>query len=188
MDAQTAFLNGKLQEDVYTEQAPGFETTDKTNRQLARKLRKSLYGLRQSPSVWNSTIDKDLRAMGFKSTTSDPCVYTKGSGNHYIMLTLFVDDLLITGPSNASVAEVRSMLMAIFAMTDLGDVTQILGIEVKHQKELGTIELNQGKYTLSVLERFNMSDCNPVHTPGVRKELESQPDGSVPLDEHARKV
>ena len=104
------------------------------------------------------------------------------------MLTLFVDDLLITGPSNASVAEVRSMLMAIFAMTDLGDVTQILGIEVKHQKELGTIELNQGKYTLSVLERFNMSDCNPVHTPGVRKELESQPDGSVPLDEHARKV
>ena len=73
--------------------------------------------------------------MGFTSTTSDPCVCTKGSGNHYIMLTLFVDDLLITGPSNASVAEVRSMLMATFAMTDLGDVTQIIEIEAHNLKE-----------------------------------------------------
>ena len=101
------------------------------------------------------------------------------------MLTLFVDDLLITGPSNTSVAEVRSMPMATFAMTDLGDVTQILGIEVKRDKEAGTIELNQGKYTLSVLERFNMSDCNLVHTPGTGN---SQPEGSVPLDEQATKL
>lgn len=120
------------------------------------KLRKSLYGLRRSPNVWNSTIDKDLRATGFTPTTSDPCVYTKGSDNHYIMLTLFVDDLLITGPSEVSVAEVRSMLMEKFAMTDLGDVSQIFGIEVTRNKEAGTIELNQGKYTLSVLARFNM--------------------------------
>ena len=51
------------------------------------------------------------------------------------------------------------MLMATFAMTDLGDVTQVLGIEIKSNKELGTIELNQGKYTLSVLECFNMREC-----------------------------
>ena len=112
MDVQTAFLNEKLEEEVYTKQAPGFETIDeRTNRPLVMKLRKSFYGLRQSPSVWNSTIDKDLRKMGFTPTASDSCVYTKGSGNTYIKLTLFVDDLLITEPSNASMAGVRRVLL-----------------------------------------------------------------------------
>ena len=170
MDVQTEFLNGKFEEDVYTKQAPGFETIDeRTNRPLVMKLRKRLYGLRQSPSFSNSTIDKDLRKMGFTSTASDSCVYTKGSGDTYIMVTLFVDDLLITGPSNANMAEVQRELVEKFAMTDLGDVSQILGIEVKRDKAAGTIELSRGQCTLSVLKRFNMSDCNPVHGPGIGK-------------------
>ena len=74
------------------------------------------------------------------------------------MLTLFVDDLLIAGPSNASMVEVRRVLMEKFALTDLGDVSPILGIEVKRDKAAGTIELSQGQYTLSVLKQFNMSD------------------------------
>ena len=152
------------------------------------KLGKSLYGLRQSPSVWNSTVDKDLRKMGFTPTASDTCVYTKGSGNTYIMLTLFVDDLLITGRSNASMAEVRRELMEKFAMADLGDVPQILGIKVKRDEAAGTIELSQGEYILSVLERFNMSDCNPIHVPVIGKELSAQPEGSVLLNEAMTKL
>ncbi|CAM9126504.1 unnamed protein product [Laminaria digitata] len=176
MDAQTALVNGKLQEVVFTKQAPGVKKTDKTNRPFVINLRKSLYGLQQSPSVWNSTIDKELRTMGMASTTSDRCVYTTGSGNHYIMLTLFVDDLIITGPSTANVAEARSMRMAKIDMTEFGDVTQILGVDVKRDKEAGTIELNRGRYALSVVERFNVTDCIPTHTPGTGKELKLQPE------------
>ena len=121
LNVQTAFLSGTLQEDVYTKQAPGLEKIDKaTNRPLVMKLYKSLYELRQSRNVWNSTIDKDLHTTCFTSTASDPCVHTKGNGNNFTMLTFFVDDMLITGPSNASVADVRNMPMARFAMTDLG--------------------------------------------------------------------
>ena len=121
--------------------------------------------------------------MGFTPIASDFCVHTKGSGTTYIMLTLFVDDLLITGPSNASMAEVRRVLMEKFAVTDLGDVSQILGIEVKRDKAAGTIELSQGQYTRSVLKRFNMSDCNLVHVPGIGRELSAQPEGRVLLNE-----
>ena len=103
------------------------------------------------------------------------------------MLTLFAD-LFITGLSNASVTEVRDVLMATFAMTDLGDVQVIMGVEVKHNMEPGTIELDQGNYTRSVVERFKMSDCNPVYTTGTEKEFKSQPDGNVPLDEQAIKL
>ena len=104
------------------------------------------------------------------------------------MLTLFVHDLLITGPSNASMTEVRRVLTEKFAMTDHRDVSQIMGIEVKRDKAAGTIELSQGQYTLSVLERFNMSDCNPVHVPGIGKELSAQPEGSVLLNETMTKL
>ncbi|MEP5625713.1 MAG: reverse transcriptase domain-containing protein, partial [Hyphomicrobiales bacterium] len=151
------------------------------------KLRKSLYGLRQSPNIWNKTIDNDLREMGFAPTISDPCVYTKGHGESYTMLTLFVDDLLTTGPSDKIVNMARDILMAKFAMTDLGNVSQILGIEINRDGKEGTIELTPRKYTISLLKRFNMSDCNPVHTPGTGKELASQPEGSMLLDEIATK-
>ncbi|CAM9761650.1 unnamed protein product [Sphacelaria rigidula] len=64
------------------------------------RLRRALYGLRQSPNVWNShTIDTELQNMGFKVTASDPCVCTRGQQEHYVMITLFVDDILVTGPS-----------------------------------------------------------------------------------------
>ena len=57
-----------------------------------------------------------------------PAYTQKRSGKTYIVLTIFVDDLLITGPSNASVAEVRRMLMEMFAITDLEDVSQIFAL------------------------------------------------------------
>ena len=189
MDVQTAFLNGKLEEDVYTKQTPGFETIDeRTNRPLVMKLRKSLHGIRQSLSVWNRTIDKDLRKMGFTPTASDSCVYTMGSRNTYIMLTLFVNNPFMTGPSNASMAEVERLLMEKFAMTDLGNVSQILGIEVKRDKAAGAIKLSQEQDTLSVLKRFNMSDCNPVPVPGIGKELSAQLEGRVLLNETMTKL
>eukprot|EP00903_Cladosiphon_okamuranus_P014961 g13848.t2 len=167
MDVQTAFLNGTLSEDVYTYQAPGIEQLDGNGQPLVWKMKKSLYGLRQSPSVWNLTIDKDLRRKGYTPTASDPCVYTKGSGNSYVMPTLFVDDILLTGPSNTVLQEARQDLQRSFAMTDLGQATQILGIEIKQDFKKGTITLSQEKYTLSILKRFKIDSCNPSHTPGT---------------------
>ncbi|CAN0014387.1 unnamed protein product [Sphacelaria rigidula] len=79
----------------------GVRKKNSRGRPFIMKLHKSIYGLRQSPKAWNSTIDGDLQALGFEPTVSDACVYVKGSGDDYIMLTLYVDDLLITGPNSA---------------------------------------------------------------------------------------
>ena len=188
MDVQTAFLNGVLSETVYTFQAPGFEKIDsKTGRKLIWKLRRSLYGLRQSPSVWNATIDKDLRAKGFTPTASDPCVYTKGSGSSYCMLTLFVDDILLTGPSLDVLQQARDDLQQSFAIADLGDATQILGIEIDQDLSNGTITPSQEKYTRSILKRYKMETCNPVHTPGNGAELLTVPATGTLLSEPNKK-
>ncbi|CAM9120594.1 unnamed protein product, partial [Sphacelaria rigidula] len=153
MDFSTAFLHGKLEEEVYMRQAPGFKNKNSRGRPFIMKLHKSIYGLRQSPKVWNSTIDGDLRALGFEPTVSDACVYVKGSGDDCIMLTLYVDDLLITGPNSAILAKLRKALVD-----------------------------NQRPYVMSLLKKCGRSDCNAVHIPGIGNELTAEPEGSVPLD------
>ncbi|CAN0048524.1 unnamed protein product [Sphacelaria rigidula] len=140
------------------------------------KLHKSIYGLRQSLKVWNSTIDGDLRALGFEPTVSDACVYVKGSGDDYIMLTLYVNDLLITGPNSAIVAKPRKALMDKFSLTDFGDATKILGIDIIQDN------ISQEPRVMSLLQKCGTSDCNAVHTPGIGNELTAEPEGSVPLD------
>lgn len=76
------------------------------------RLKRAVYGLRQSPASRNSTIDSELRAKGFIPTVLEGCVYTSGSGDRYIMLTTIVDDLLLTGPSSEIVAEAKNELKA----------------------------------------------------------------------------
>ncbi|CAM9927616.1 unnamed protein product [Sphacelaria rigidula] len=100
LDVQTAFLNGKLQETVFCRQPPGFETFDPTTGEpQAMRLKRALYGLRQSPNVWSVTMNTELRKMFFLARASDPCGYTKGYHEGYVMPTLYVDDVLMTGLS-----------------------------------------------------------------------------------------
>ncbi|CAM9746921.1 unnamed protein product [Ascophyllum nodosum] len=153
------------------------------------KLEKSLYGLKQAPHVWNATIaDNRLKLLGFNSLISDPCVYIRGCRESFVMLTLYVDDILVTGGSNEAIDKVRSTLMTEFSMSDLGDVSETLGIHIiTRDLEAGTISLSQEKYVEAILERFGMKDCKPVSTPGTGRELVGKPEGSEYLDEKETK-
>ena len=75
MDVTTAFLNGDLKEEVYMQQPEGF--VEKGKEHLVCKLRRSIYGLKQSPRCWNSVLDSKLKSMGFEQTMGDPCIYVK---------------------------------------------------------------------------------------------------------------
>ena len=67
--------------------------------------------------------------IGFRPTQSDPCVYTHGSGVTLVILTLYVDDILITG-KDPTLVEQKKELKERFEMTDMGEVSRILGMEV----------------------------------------------------------
>ena len=73
MDVVTAFLNGTLQEDIYMQQPNGYVKAE--NEHLVCKLKKSLYGLKQSPRCWNTVLSDYLRSLEFEPSTADPCVY-----------------------------------------------------------------------------------------------------------------
>lgn len=147
---------------------------------MVYKLQRSLYGLAQSPVLWYDTIDGVLIVVGFKPTQSDPCVYTHGSGDTLVLLTLYVDDILISGKDPTLVDKLKKELKDRFEMTDMGEVKLILGMEVQRNYEEGTLSITQKGYVQSILDRYGMQESNTVSTPGYGPELSAnQPEDKL---------
>ena len=128
MDVKTAFLNGKLSEDVYMVQPDGFN--DAKNPNKVCKLLKSIYGLKQASRSWNLHFDEKIKELGFSKSEFESCVYTKFSGSFVTFLVLYVDDILLIGNHIPTLDEVKSWLGKCFQMKGLGEAAYILGIKI----------------------------------------------------------
>ena len=82
MDVKSAFLNGKLEEEVYVAQPPGFE--DPKHPDKVFKLNKALYGLKQAPRAWNDTLTEFFMKKGFKPGSLDPTLFTKSYDGEFL--------------------------------------------------------------------------------------------------------
>ena len=99
LDVKTTFLHGDLNEDLYMEQPKSF--VQGRSRRLVCKLKKSLYGLRQSPRQWYKKFDSFMVSQNFVRSEYDHCVYFKSFNGIFIILALYVDvdDMLIASKS-----------------------------------------------------------------------------------------
>ncbi|RVW18006.1 Retrovirus-related Pol polyprotein from transposon TNT 1-94 [Vitis vinifera] len=163
LDVKTAFLHGDLEEDLYMIQPEGFIVQGQEN--LVCKLRKSLYGLKQAPRQWYKKFDNFMHRIRFKRCEADHCCYVKSFDNSYIILLLYVDDMLIAGSDIEKINNLKKQLSKQFAMKDLGAAKQILGMRIIRDKANGTLKLSQSEYVKKVLSRFNMNEAKPVSTP-----------------------
>ena len=119
MDVKTAFLHGDLEEEIYMEQPEGFEMKGKED--YVCQLKKSLYGLKQAPRQWYKKFESFMGEQGYKKTTSDHCVFVqKFSDDDFIILLLYVDDILIVGRNPSRIANLKKQLSKSFSMKDLG--------------------------------------------------------------------
>eukprot|EP00752_Nemacystus_decipiens_P015081 g13435.t1 len=188
MDVSTAFLYAPIREQVFVEQTPGFEVKDKDGGELVMQLKKSLYGLAQSPGNWFNTIDPVLVEIGFVPLKSDTCVYLYDHAGIRMYLTLYVDDLLLAGSNTGAMSMVKGKLKGRFKMTDMGEVSLVLGMEIKRDRKRGTLTISQEAYSKSILERFGMSNCKPTSTPGIGPELSNaQPEDTLLDEEETRR-
>ena len=165
MDVKTAFLNAPVEEVIYVEQPPGFEKYGPNGEKLVCRMLKSLYGLKQSPRNWNRTIDEWLVDYGFEVSEADPCLYIKRTNNSITILVLWVDDVVIAGDCLKELNCFKREIADRFSMTDLGELSYILGIKVLRDWQAGTISLSQKLYVTDVLQKFGMEDCRPIGTP-----------------------
>ncbi|KAJ9553605.1 LOW QUALITY PROTEIN: hypothetical protein OSB04_017650 [Centaurea solstitialis] len=156
MDVKTAFLNGKLSEDVYMTQPEGFVQSEHPNRVC--KLQKSIYGLKQASRSWNICFDEKIKEFGFLRSEDEPCVRT--SGSIVVFLVLYVDDILLMGNDIPTLQSVKTWLGKCFSMKDMGDAAYILGIKIYRDRSRRLIGLSQSTYIDKVLKKFNMQDSN----------------------------
>ncbi|KAL0423112.1 UNVERIFIED_CONTAM: Retrovirus-related Pol polyprotein from transposon TNT 1-94 [Sesamum radiatum] len=125
MDVKTAFLHGDLDEQIHMCQPSGFIDKEKPNH--ACLLKKSLYGLKQSPRQWNKKFDLFMKSLKFKRSAYDPCLYFKYESDIPVFLVLYVDDMLIASPSLTLIENLQKNLCKTFEMKDLGNAKRILG-------------------------------------------------------------
>ena len=163
LDVKTTFLHGDWEEDIYMIKPKGFIAQGQEN--LVCKLRNSLYGLKQAHRQWFKKFDSFMHRIGFKRCETDYCCYVKSIDNSYIILLLYVDDMLIAGSNIEEINNLKKQLSKQFAMKDLGAAKQILDMRIIRDKANDTLKLSQLEYVKKVLSRFNINEAKPMSTP-----------------------
>ncbi|KAL2237883.1 UNVERIFIED_CONTAM: Retrovirus-related Pol polyprotein from transposon TNT 1-94 [Sesamum indicum] len=163
MNVKTAFLHGDLDENIYMNQPFGF--TDMSKPDYVCLLKKSLYGLKQSPRQWNKKFDVFMQSLNFTRSHYDHCLYFKHVDNTPIFLVLYVDDMLIASPSLQLINILQKDLCKAFEMKNLGNAKQILGMNIDMDRKRSSILLNQKSYILTILKKFSMENAKPTSVP-----------------------
>ncbi|CAL9112903.1 unnamed protein product, partial [Musa textilis] len=146
------------------EQPHGFEVDGKED--YVCLLKKSLYGLKQSPRQWYKRFDSFMLGHGYTRSMYDSCVYfRKLNDGSFVYLLLYVDDMLIAAKNLSEIHTLKMQLNSEFEMKDLGAAKKILGMEIKRDRGVGKLFLTQKNYIKKVLERFGMKNAKPVSTP-----------------------
>ncbi|KAJ0590261.1 putative RNA-directed DNA polymerase [Helianthus annuus] len=161
MDVKTAFLNGKLNEQVYIEQPQGYIKHGEERKVC--HLQRALYGLKQAPRAWYSRIDSYFLQNKFKKSAYEHTLYIKDINKGKLVICLYVDDLIIASNSMHLITKFKESMNREFEMTDMGRLHYFLGMEVLYED--GNIILSQRKYMKNLLDKYKMTQCNTVSTP-----------------------
>ena len=135
--------------------------------ELVCKLKKSIYGLKQSPRCWNSTLDTHLKDLRFTQMVSDPCIYHQEMEGEmpYIGVYMYVDDIILAGKTERQLQKLKDDLAKRFDIKDLGSLQHFLGIKIVQDSTKGFICIGQPAYAENLLKRLNIEDCKPYSTP-----------------------
>jgi hypothetical protein len=163
IDIRIAFLNGELNEEIYMDQPLGFKT--KGQERKVCKLKRSIYGLKQASRQWNVKFHQAILKDGFTMMEEDHCVYLKRSNNSFIILFLYVDDILIARNSKEMIDTAKKWLSSNFEMKDMGEASYVLGVKIIRDRSKRFLGLTQETYIKKMLERYHMQDSKPIDTP-----------------------
>ncbi|GJU95868.1 putative ribonuclease H-like domain-containing protein, partial [Tanacetum coccineum] len=153
MDVKSAFLYGKIDEEVYVSQPPGFQ--DPKYPEKVYKVVKALYGLHQAPRAWYATLSTFLLKNGYRRGTIDKTLFLKKDKHDIILVQVYVDDIIFGSTKKSWCDEFEALMKSRFQMSSMGELTFFLGLQVK-QKPDG-IFISQDKYVAEILKKFDFA-------------------------------
>ena len=171
MDVKTAFLNGTIDDEIYMEIPEGVNVSNEFRRENVCKIEKALYGLRISPKRWNKRFSEVASKIGLTSHDNEPCLFTWRDNNKFLILILYVDDMLIASNDVNQLNQVKRSLSDEFEMTDLGEPRNFLGINIERNRKERIISLTQEAYIEKMLQRFGFSEMHPQRTPMITQQV-----------------
>jgi len=127
------------------------------------KLIKSLYGLKQARRQWFQKLTTFLFTHGFPQAASDHTLFIKSTSTSFIVILIYVDDIILAGTSLEVFDELKAALHKAFCNKNLGQLKFFLGLEVARTSK--GISLSQRKYYLELLEDVDLTSCKPASTP-----------------------
>ena len=139
-------------------QPEGFASDKESH--LVCKLKKSIYGLKQASRQWYLKFHNVISSFGFVENIVDQCIYLKVSGSKFIILVLYVDDILLASNDLGLLHEAKQFLSQNFDMKDMGEASYVIGIEIHRDRSRGILGLSQKAYINKILERFRMQNCS----------------------------
>ncbi|GJZ62926.1 retrovirus-related pol polyprotein from transposon TNT 1-94 [Tanacetum coccineum] len=161
MDVKSAFLNGKISEEVYVEQPPGFESSEYPNHVC--KLNKALYALKQAPKAWYETLSKFLSQHKFIRGTIDNTLFTYKTQSDVIIVQIYVDDIIFGSTSVKLSKQFAKLMTTKYEMSMMGELTYFLGFQIKQDSR--GISICQEKYVKDLLKKYDLADCALVKCP-----------------------
>lgn len=171
LDVNSAFLNSSLEEVIFMRLPPDVGGH-------VVQLRKTLYGLKQSPRCWNKDVTSYLLSLGFVQSDADPCVFISRAGSSLRVIVLWVDDCFVLG-STTEVVALKKELQAKYRMKDFGHLSHFVGLEF--EKVENGIKMHQASYLSRVLERFGVSEAKGLDTPSLINEKD-HPSAGIKFD------
>ncbi|GJR73918.1 putative ribonuclease H-like domain-containing protein [Tanacetum coccineum] len=127
MDVKSAFLYGKIEEEVYVCQPPGFEDPDFPDR--VYKVEKALYGLHQAPRAWYETLSTYLLDNEFQRGKINKTLFIKRYKGDILLVQVYVDDIIFGSTNKKLCIAFEKLMHERFQMSSIRELTFILGID-----------------------------------------------------------
>lgn len=184
VDVISAYINSDIKEEVYIEQPEGFAEGNKKKKVC--RLKKCLYGLKQSGMEWYNKIRSILTNMDFKPTYADPCLFINQERKLYVCL--YVDDLAVWG-EDGMISWFKETLNANVEIRELGQISDFLSMRISKLPD-GSISLDQRAYVDAILEEFNLEDSkgHPCPLSSSVLNINNEDDGPCDQSKYRRAI
>ncbi|GJV02255.1 putative ribonuclease H-like domain-containing protein [Tanacetum coccineum] len=160
MDVKSAFLYGKIEEEVYVCQPLGFEDPDFPDR--VYKVEKALYGLHQAPRAWYETLSTYLLDNGFQRGKIDKTLFIRRDKGDILLVQVYVDDIIFSSTKKSLCTEFEKMMHKKFQMSSMGELIFFLGMQVKQKEDRIFISQNNDYAGASLDRKFTTGEAEYV--------------------------
>ena len=167
MDIKGVYLNGELNnnEVLYMHHLPSYKLCDIENHMLY--LKKMLYGLKQSRCRWYQKLSSIFDSLDFYKCSVDQAIFYKQnkSKNKVTVVAVHVNNCTIAASNLHLIKDFKASLCKHVKVTDLSELHWMLGVEIKQDREAGTIHLSQCVYINLILHCYNFDNLKPLFIP-----------------------